>query len=101
MDINVAGNFVSNSFTQNQFALGAQFNLKNIFMVRGGYVFEAGMWDSMNSYNNTNVTSGLSAGVSVAVPLNKEKGSFLSIDYAFRETQSFNNSNSIGLIFNF
>jgi hypothetical protein len=101
MDFTLAGNFISNSFTQNQFALGAQFNLKNIFMVRGGYVFEAGMWDSMSSYTNTNVTSGLSAGVSVAVPLNKEKGSFLSIDYAFRETNSFDNTNSIGLIFNF
>jgi len=59
------------------------------------------MWDPVTSYNNTNVSNGLSAGVSVALPLNKEKGSFISIDYAFRETISFNNNHTIGIIFNF
>jgi hypothetical protein len=97
----LAGNFVSNSFTQDQFALGLEFNFKNILMLRGGYTFEKGMWDAANTYNNTNVSNGLSAGASVALPLNKEKGSFISIDYAFRETISFNNNHTFGVIFNF
>lgn len=101
MKFTLAGNFTSNSFTQDQFALGLEYNFKDIFMLRGGYTFESGMWDPYTSYNNTNVSNGLSAGVSVALPLNKEKGSFISIDYAFRETISFNNNHTIGIIFNF
>jgi hypothetical protein len=97
----LAANFVSNSFTQDQFELGLEFDFKDILMLRGGYTFEKGMWDPNTSYNNTNVSNGLSAGVSVALPLNKEKGSFISIDYAFRETISFNNNHTIGIIFNF
>lgn len=101
MKFTLAGNFVSNSFTQDQFALGLQYSFKDILMLRGGYTFEKGMWDEANTYNNTNVSSGLSAGVSVALPLSKEKGSFISIDYAFRETISFNNNHTFGIIFNF
>lgn len=101
MKLTLAGNFTSNSFTQDQFSFGLQYNWKDIFMLRGGYTFEKGMWDDITSANNTNVSSGLSAGVSVALPLNKEKGSFISIDYAFRETISFNNNHTVGLIFNF
>lgn len=101
MKFTLAGNFTSNSFTQDQFALGLEYNFKDILMLRGGYTFESGLWDEPTSVNNTNVSNGLSAGVSVALPLNKENGSFISIDYAFRETISFDNSHTIGIIFNF
>lgn len=101
MKFTLAGNFTSNSFTQDQFALGLEYNFKDILMLRGGYTYEKGIWDDANTYENTNVSNGLSAGVSVALPLNKEKGSFISIDYAFRETISFNNNHTIGIIFNF
>jgi len=101
MKFTLAGNFTSNSFTQDQIALGLEFNFKDILMLRGGYTFEKGLWSAPTTYDNTNVSNGLSAGVSVALPLNKEKGSYISIDYAFRETISFNNNHTIGIIFNF
>lgn len=99
--ITLAGNFVSNSFSQDQFIAGLEYGFKNIFMLRAGYTYEKGIWDSIDNSERTNVNSGLSAGISVALPLNKEKGSYIGIDYAFRETVSFNNNHTIGIIFNF
>ena len=99
--ITLAGNFVSNSFTRDQFTLGMEFSLKDYFMVRAGYTYENGMFEETTSDENTNINNGLSAGVSVALPLNKEKGSFIGIDYAYRETAAFNNNHTLGIIFNF
>lgn len=99
--ITLAGNFTSNSFTNDQISLGMEFAFKNIVMLRGGYTYENGMWDDINDPNKTNVSSGVSAGLSVAVPLNKEKGSYIGIDYSFRETVAFNNTHSFGIILNF
>jgi hypothetical protein len=101
MKFTLAGNYTSNSFTQDQFSLGLEYNFKDILMLRGGYTYENGIWDDANTYENTNVSNGLSAGVSVALPINKETGSFIGIDYAFRQTISFNNNHTIGIIFNF
>lgn len=101
MRLTLAGNFTSNSFTKDQIAVGLEFAFKNIVMLRGGYTYENGMWDDINTSTNTNVNSGLSAGISVAVPLNKEKGSYIGIDYSFRETVAFNNTHSFGIILNF
>ena len=99
--ITLAGNYVSNSFTRDQFSLGLEFSLKNYFMIRGAYTYENGMFDDITSSENTNINNGLSVGVSVAVPLNKEKGSYIGIDYAFRETAAFNHNHTLGIIFNF
>ena len=101
MRLTLAGNFASNSFTKDQIAVGLEFAFKNIVMLRGGYTYENGMWDDINTSTNTNVNSGLSAGISVAVPLNKEKGSYIGIDYSFRETIAFNNTHSLGIILSF
>ena len=99
--ITLAGNFVSNSFSKDQFTAGLEYAFKNIVMLRAGYTYEQGIWDDINTSDRTNVNSGLSAGISLAVPLNKEKGSYLGIDYSFRETVSFNNNHTLGLILNF
>ena len=99
--ITLAGNFVSNSFTRDQFSLGLEFSLKDYFMIRGAYTYENGMFEEITSPENTNINNGLSLGLSVAVPLNKEKGSYIGIDYAFRETVTFNHNHTLGIIFNF
>lgn len=99
--ITLAANFVSNSFSKDQFTLGLEYSFRDILMLRGGYTYESGMWDPITSAEKTNVNSGVSAGLSLALPLNKEKGTFISIDYAFRETVSFNHNHTLGLIFNF
>lgn len=99
--ITLAGNFTSNSFSKDQFTLGLEYSFRDILMLRGGYTYENGMWDDIYSSEKTNVNNGLSAGISLAIPLNKEKGSFIGIDYAFRETVSFNHNHTIGILFNF
>ncbi len=99
--LTVAGTFISNSFSQDQFALGLEFSLKDYVMIRTGYTYEQGMFGNISSPENVNINNGLSAGLSVQVPLNKEKGSYIGVDYSYRESQSFNGNHSIGLIFNF
>jgi len=99
--LTVAGNFTSNSFSQDQFALGLEFSLKDYVQLRSGYTYEKGMFDEITSPENININNGFSAGLSVQVPLNKEKGSYIGIDYTFRESQSFSGSHTFGIIFNF
>lgn len=98
--ITLAGMFVSNSFSKDQFSLGLEYSFRDILQLRAGYTYENGMWEDITDPNNTNVNKGLSAGISLALPLNKEKGTYISIDYAFRETVSFNHNHTFGLILN-
>lgn len=99
--ITLAANFTSNSFTKDQIGLGLEYSLKDIFMLRAAYTYENGMWEDITTSDKTNVNNGISAGISLALPLNKEKGSFIGIDYAFRETVSFNHNHTLGILFNF
>jgi hypothetical protein len=98
--ITLAGMFVSNSFSKDQFTLGLEYSFKDILQLRSGYTYENGMWNDITDPEKTNISMGLAAGLSLALPLNKEKGTFISIDYAFRQTYSFNHNHTIGLILN-
>jgi len=98
--ITLAGNFTSNSFSKDQFSLGLQYRFKEILQLRAGYTYENGIWDDIYTSQKTNLTSGFSAGISLAIPLNKEKGSYIGIDYAFRQTTVFNNNHTLGIRFN-
>lgn len=97
----IAGTFISNSFSKDQFAFGLEGNLKNYVFLRAGYTYEQGIWDNIETAENTNLNSGLSLGASIQVPLNKEKGTSFGIDYSYRETVSFNGNHSIGIVLNF
>jgi len=95
--LTLAGNFISNSFTKDQFIFGAEYELKSYLMLRGGYTYEEGI---TSNAERTTAFTGPSAGFTVAVPLNKEKGSSLAIDYSYRATDPFNGTHSIGARFN-
>ncbi|MDN5349013.1 MAG: hypothetical protein PWQ54_409 [Bacteroidales bacterium] len=92
----LAGNFTSNSFTKDQITLGGEFSLKEYLMLRAGYTYEEGIGDDIESVDRTNVAKGLSMGLSVQVPLNKENGSVFSVDYSYRDTDHFSGSHTIG-----
>ncbi len=94
-------NFISNSFTKDQFAFGLEFSMKDWVMIRGGYTYEKGIWDDIYTPERSNVSSGLSLGATVQVPINKEKGTFFSVDYSYRDTKSFNGNHTLGIILNF
>jgi len=99
--LTLAGTFISNSFSKDQFAGGLEFSLKEYVQIRGGYTYENGMFANSLDVENTNINNGLSAGLSVQVPLNKEKGSYIGVDYSFRESKAFNGNHTVGIIFNF
>jgi len=91
--LTLAGNFTSNSFTKDQFIFGLEYALKSYLMLRGAYTYEEGL---TTSDERTTVFTGPSAGMTVQVPLNKEKGTNFSLDYSFRATSPFNGTHSIG-----
>ncbi len=96
--LSLAGAFISNSFYKDQYVIGAEYELKNYLMLRGGYSYEDGI---TSSTERTTVFTGPSAGVSIQVPLNKEKGSVFSVDYSYRATDPFQGSHTIAARLNF
>ncbi len=91
--ITVAINFRSNSFGKDQFIGGLEYALKTYLMLRVGYTYEDGI---TNKADRTNVFTGPSAGLTVSIPTNKEKGSSIDIDYSYRATDPFSGTHSIG-----
>lgn len=92
-----AGNFTSNSFSKDQVSLGVEYAFKELFMLRGGYVFQFGKGGEDIA---ASALTGPTAGASVQVGLGKkgsEKKSKLGIDYSFRLTNPFAGVHSIGI----
>jgi hypothetical protein len=87
--------FTSNSFTNDQFIGGLEYRFRNIFMLRGGYVYEKDVTD-----DNLRATalSGPCGGVTVDVPLGKTSKKF-GIDYSFRATNPWDGIHSFGIRF--
>jgi len=93
MILTPAYTFTSNSFTNDQHALGLRFGYGQILVFRVAYVYEDGIFDDaqrMSAY------TGLKAGLSLEVPINKEKGG-ISLDYAYQSSNPFSGSHSIGI----
>jgi hypothetical protein len=94
--LTLAGAFKSNAFTNDQIVVGAQYKLMDYLMLRGAYTYEEGISNDIESGDRYNVDNGLSAGMTVEIPLNKETGTTFAVDYAFRSTTHFDNTHSIG-----
>ena len=100
--ITLAGAFVSNSFTKDEFRGGLEYGFKSFLMLRAGYGWTKGIGnddDSKTPYR-TSAQKGLSAGFTIELPLNKEKGSTFGLDYSYRATDPFNGTHSIGIRMN-
>jgi len=89
----LAGTFVSNSFTQDQYILGGEFSMRNILVLRAGYTYE----DEMYSDYNLTLHKGFSGGFSVQIPFDKETGTHFGIDYSFQATRTFNGIHRLGI----
>ena len=68
-------------------------HLKTYLMLRAAYTYENGI---ASTADRTTVFTGPSAGITVSVPTNKEKGSSIEIDYSYRATDPFSGTHSIG-----
>ena len=99
--ITLAANFISNTFSQDQYQGGAEYAFMERFMVRGGYEFM-----KRNELDNTRTTAhtGLTAGATVEVPFGKsadedaeQKQHRFGVDYSFRATNPWNGTHSVGI----
>jgi len=91
--LNIAANFISNSFKKDQITGGLEFDHNDIFQVRFGYAFFDNRYDGMA----TEALSGPAAGFSVNAPTGN--GGKLQINYAYRLTNSaFMGVHTIGAI---
>lgn len=84
--------FTSNSFTNDRFHFGLEYNIKNILLIRGGYSYEKG---SDNIETRVISLTGPACGASIQIPLN-DNGSIFSLDYSYRATENFDGCHSIG-----
>jgi len=93
-NIEISAAYISNSFAYDQYSLGVEYSYKHLFQLRAGYLYEKDITDAIA---RTIAYTGPSLGASVMVPVNKEKGSFMSIDYAYRTTANFSGIHTIGV----
>ncbi len=81
--LTLAGTFTSNSFTKDQWRLGAEYTLdggKAIFLLRAGYVYEEGIF----SETPTNALMGPTGGLTVDFPVG-ENATTIGLDYCYRQ----------------
>lgn len=90
--ITVAGNFTSNSFTNDQYILGVEYGFKQYLMLRGGYMYEKGI----GTETTKTAFTGPTAGITLELPFGKDKQSTFGIDYSYRFTNPFNGTHCIG-----
>ncbi len=89
--------FTSNSFTRDQFNFGGEYVYRNILSLRAGYIYETGLIPFIDSEaSSATAFTGPSFGLSVMIPLNKEKGRYFSFDYSYRDTNPFMGVHSFG-----
>lgn len=98
--LTLAGAFTANSFSNDQFKIGTNFNMnseKAQFDLSVGYVYEKGLFSKEFLYGNrVTAMSGLTAGVSVNALVGKNK-SMLGINYTYRTAKPFNGCHTIGV----
>ncbi|NDD47333.1 MAG: hypothetical protein EBZ31_03110 [Flavobacteriia bacterium] len=80
--LNLAGNFISNSFKKDQFTLGLEFDHNDIFQVRASYAAFDNRFDGLA----TEAFSGPAMGFSVNAPTGGT--SKLNLSYAYRLTNT-------------
>jgi hypothetical protein len=95
--LTLAGAFISNAFANDQFVGGLEYSWNNLLQLRGGYSYEKDITDSELSKS---AYTGLNVGGSILVPMNREKGSYVSIDYSYRATRNFGGCHTIGAVVN-
>jgi len=93
LNATLTGQFISNSFTKDQFGGGIQFSYSEYFEIRAGYLWEQGVGSEDGS---TTAFTGPAAGFSVKLPASQD-GAIIGIDYGYRTTNPFDGNHSIGI----
>jgi hypothetical protein len=90
-------NFTSNSFSQDQIGVGAEFSFVERVVLRAAYKVDMGNSDAEAS----NIYTGFAGGASIELPINKSQSNNLGIDYAYRATNPFKGTHNFTLRFSF
>jgi len=86
-------NFTSNAFSTDQLGVGLELGYKDLVMLRGGYKADIGtVADRVE-----NLYTGISAGISVDVPLKRAENRLVGIDYAYRATNPFRGTHNFSV----
>jgi hypothetical protein len=101
--ITANGSFTSNAFYRDQFGLGLEYGLKinnrEVFMLRAGYKYEDGL---LNDAVRGNVHTGFAGGFTVDIPFSRDEAlPRMGIDYAYRTSDPFEGSHTVGLRLDF
>ena len=91
--ITLAGNFTSNAFLKDNFMLGLEYSMFNMFQLRGALIYQT---DVFNADLRTTANSGVTGGASFIIPIKKDEGSCISLDYAYRSAFPMKGTHSIG-----
>jgi len=94
--LTVVGNFTSHSYSRDEFGAGFEYAFKEMFMIRGGYRLDT---DQLEGAIRQRAETGLAAGVTFRLPLNKdeENESSAALDYSYRATNPFSGHHTIGI----
>jgi hypothetical protein len=85
-------NFTANSYSRDQLGLALEYGFKEMFFLRTGFRYESQMFDPVTSGT---LSSGLTAGLGVEVPLKKGGNKKICFDYAYEYTRVFQGSHSL------
>ncbi len=101
--VTIAGSFSSNAFYRDQIGGGVEYALsvrnRELFMLRMGYRYEDGITDPVQ---RTNAHTGLAGGFTVMMPFSKDADvPRMAIDYAYRASDPFNGSHTVGVTLDF
>jgi hypothetical protein len=102
--ITLAGSFIANAYSRDNFAIGIEYGFMKFFQVRAGYLIESFTRRNIDGQerifaNHESIYLGPSAGVTVGLPLAKKgKGNqMLLFDYAYRFTNLWKGNHYIGV----
>lgn len=97
--LTLAAAFTSNAFLRDNYTIGLEYGLLNMFQLRCGYIIQPGLWTG----NPATANNGICAGASVDVPISKSEDSKtgLTIDYSYQTASPMRGTHSIGASFRF
>lgn len=92
MNLDLMGSFINNAYAYDQYILGAEFNLKNFLFLRGAYAvaYKEGIDDETSKFVSSSEDYLFGPSFGVGVKFNV--GVPLSLDYAYRLTEFFNDT---------
>ena len=95
--VRTAGNFTSNAFSRDNIGIGAEIHVKDLIVLRGAYKYDIG---SFPGEAQSNIYTGVAAGLSLNLPLKKNSNRKIGIDYSYRTTSPFRGTHNFALKLN-